>query len=285
MPKFGAHAFVWVPEWTTEAGNHAIAEAGKEGFDFLEIPLLKPAEFDVASHKKAIADAGIGVVASLVLPRDSHMPDKPEKAKQFLISALDKLEAIGGTYLCGCIGYAHGLLTGKPPSNAERQVVVETLAEVADEAQKRGMTLGLECCNRYETYMYNVLEDGQAAVKAIRDLGFPNIELHGDTYHMNIEEEGFYKPIIACAETLGYMHMSESHRGLVGSGTVNWDEIFKGLVDANYQGPLVLESFAAINPDLIAATCLWRPPNRPSAVLASEGLRFLREKAEQFGLN
>jgi D-psicose/D-tagatose/L-ribulose 3-epimerase len=285
MPKFGAHAFVWIPEWTTEAGNHAIAEAGKVGFDFLEIPLLKPAEFDVAVHKKAIADVGIGVVASLVLPRDSHMPDKPEKAKNFLILALDKLEAVGGTYLCGCIGYAHGLLTGKPPSDAERQVVVETLAEVADDAQKRGMTLALEVCNRYETYLYNVLEDAQATVKAIRDMGYPNIEVHGDTYHMNIEEEGFYKPIVACAETLGYMHMSESHRGLVGTGTVNWDEIFQGLVDAHYTGPLALESFAAINPDLIAATCLWRPPNRPSAVLASEGLRFLREKAEQYGLN
>jgi len=277
MPRFGAHAFVWIADWTTEAG--------KTGFDFLEIPLLKPAEFDAASHKKAIAAAGIDVVASLVLPRDSHMPDKPDKAKRFLFLAMDKLEAIGGNYLCGCIGYAHGLLTGSPPTDAERQVVIETLAEVAEEARRRGITLGLECCNRYETYLYNTLEDAQNTVKAIRSMGFPNIEVHGDTYHMNIEEEGFYQPIVNCAETLGYMHMSESHRGLVGSGTVNWHEVFQGLADANYKGPLVLESFAAINPDLIAATCLWRPPNRPSEVLASEGLRFLREKAEQYGLS
>jgi D-psicose/D-tagatose/L-ribulose 3-epimerase len=101
---------------------------------------------------------------------------------------------------------------------------------------------------------------------------------------MNIEEEGFYKPLVACAETLGYMHLSESHRGLVGSGTVNWDEVFRGLVDARYTGPLVLESFAAINPDLAAATCLWRPPNQPPGVLAAEGLRFLRERAAAAGL-
>jgi D-psicose/D-tagatose/L-ribulose 3-epimerase len=284
MPRLGAHAFVWIPEWTTEAGNRAIVEAAKVGFDFIEIPLLIPAEFDAAAHKKALREAGIGAVASLVLPRDSHMPDKPQKAKDFLFSAMDKLEAVGGNYLCGCIGYAHGLLTGQPPTTAERQVVAETLAEVAREAQRRGITLGLECCNRYETYLYNTLEDGQAAVKAIREMGAANMELHGDTYHMNIEEEGFHKPIAACADTLGYMHMSESHRGLVGTGTVNWDEVFQGLVDINYSGPLVLESFAAINPDLIAATCLWRPPNRPSDVLAAEGLRFLRQKAEQFGL-
>ena len=284
MAKIGSHAFVWVPDWTTESGNYVISEAGKLGFDFLEIPLLKPAEFDVAAHKQAIKDAGIEVVASLVLPRDAHMPDEPQKAKEFLILALDKLEALGGTYLCGCIGYAHGLLTGEPPKEGERQVVIETLAEVADDAQKRGMTLGLECCNRYETYLYNALEDAQETVKAIRAMGHPNIEVHADTYHMNIEEEGFYDPLVACSETLGYIHLSESHRGLVGTGTVDWDQVFRGLADANYKGPLALESFSAINKDLIAATCLWRPPNRPADALAAEGLEFLRAKAEQYGL-
>jgi len=50
------------------------------------------------------------------------------------------------------------------------------------------------------------------------------------------------------------------------------------------EGPLVLESFAAINPDLQAATKLWRPPNQPPEVLAREGLRFLRSLAEEYDL-
>lgn len=284
MPKFGAHAFLWIGDWTTETGNHAIEQAGRTGFDFIEIPLLKPEQFDAASHKKALHDAGIEATASLVLPKDAHMPAAPQKARRFLSDAMDKMEEIGSTYLCGCIAYSLGTLTGKAPTPQERQTVIETLAEVAEDARRRGIMLGLEVCNRYETYLYNTLEDGQAAVKALRALGYDNLELHGDTYHMNIEEEGFYKPIVACAETLGYMHMSESHRGLVGTGTVNWDQIFRGLADAKYRGPLVLESFAAINPDLAAATCLWRPPNQPPGVLATEGLRFLREGAARAGL-
>ncbi len=87
---------------------------------------------------------------------------------------------------------------------------------------------------------------------------------------MNIEEEGFRKPLADVADVLGYIHMSESHRGLVGSGTVNWDEVFAGLAAAHYAGPLVLESFAAINPDLVAATCLWRLPE-PAAGRAGKG--------------
>ncbi len=36
---------------------------------------------------------------------------------------------------------------------------------------------------------------------------------------------------------------------------------------------------------LQAATCLWRPPNQPSDVLASGGNRFLREGAARAGLS
>jgi D-psicose/D-tagatose/L-ribulose 3-epimerase len=138
MPKYGAHAFVWIDGWTTEKGELAIAEAGRQGFDFIEIPLLKPQEFDAAAAKAALDRAGIYATASLVLPNDAHMPAQPKKAKDFLISALDQLEAVGGTYLCGCIAYALGLFTGAPPTDAERQTVIEVLGEVAADAKKSG---------------------------------------------------------------------------------------------------------------------------------------------------
>ncbi len=111
MPKYGAHTFLWVDEWTTEKGNQAIAATGEAGFDFIEISLMRPDDFDAAAHKKALADAGIEATGSLVLPEWAHMPEEPEKAKQFLISALDKLGAVGGTYLGGCTAFALGKFT------------------------------------------------------------------------------------------------------------------------------------------------------------------------------
>jgi D-psicose/D-tagatose/L-ribulose 3-epimerase len=282
MPRYGAHAFVWIGDWTTESGNHAIRQAAAAGVDFIEIPLLKPETFDAASHKKALHDAGIEGVASLVLPPDAHLPAHPDRAKVFLTQVMDKLEVMGGTFLGGCIGYSLGTLTGHAPQPGERQAVIDVLGEVAQDAKRRGITLALEACNRYETYLFNTLADTRDTIKAI---GADNLLLHADTYHMNIEEEGFYKPLVNAADVLGYIHMSESHRGLVGTGTVNWDQVFHGLADAKYSGPLVLESFAAINPDLAAATCLWRPPKETPETLAAGGLNFLRTYAEKFGLN
>ena len=281
MVKFGAHAFVWIGDWNTEDGNMAIKAAGEAGFDFIEIPLLKPREFDVQSHKQALADAGIYATSSLVLPKDAHMPDKPDEAYAFLMEVLDVMHELGSHYLAGCIAYSLGTLTGKPPQKEERETIIAVLKKLAVEAQKRDITLALEACNRYETYLYNSLEDTRATILAV---GADNLKLHADTYHMNIEEEGFYKPIIATQDKLDYIHMSESHRGLVGSGTVNWEQIWQALGEIKFDGNLVLESFASINPDLAAATCLWRPPNQSSDVLATEGIRFLKDGATTSGL-
>lgn len=281
MVRFGAHAFVWSGEWTTEIGNQTIQKAARVGFDFIEIPLLRPATFDAKVHKETLAAEGIQAVCSLALPKDAHMPEHPQAAREFLILALDKVSELGCNYLGGCTAYALGALTGKPPTEEEYQTVVEGMRVISDEAKERGITLALEACNRYETHLFNTLGDTRAKIK---EIGAQNLKLHADTYHMNIEEEGFHTPLVEAADVLGYIHMSESHRGLVGTGTVVWDEVFSGLKDADFSGDLVLESFAAINPDIAAATCLWRPTNEPPEVLATKGLAFLQAGAKKHKL-
>ncbi len=281
MVKFGAHAFVWTGNWTAQSGDEVIAQAAEAGFDFLEIPLLEPESFEATRHRRTLEEVGIEATCSLVLPEHAHMPERPEVAKAFLLLALDKVVALGARYLCGCLAYHLGHLTGAPPTEDERATVVRVLREVAAEADARGVTLALEACNRYETYLYNTLADARATIV---EVGAPNLKLHADTYHMNIEEEGFREPIVATADVLDYIHMSESHRGALSTGTVNWAEVWAGLAQIDFSGSLVLESFAAINPTLAAATCVWRPPNEPSEAIARDGLAFLKEGAKKCGL-
>jgi len=123
MAKFGAHSFLWIDQWTTEKGNYAINAAAEMGFDYVELPLLQPDEFEGEIHKKVLRDAGIEAVASLGLPEELHMPENPECAKKFLYKALQKLQDAGSTYLCGCIAYTIGKFSGQPPIKAERQIV------------------------------------------------------------------------------------------------------------------------------------------------------------------
>jgi len=281
MLKYGTHTFVWIDEWTTEKGNQAIRSAAEVGFDFIEVSLANPEAFDPSAFRTSLQVTGMDVTVSLVLPDWAHMPEHPHEARQYLMTALDKTEALGSKYLCGCIAFALGRFTGSPATREERQVVIDTLGEVAEEASTRGICLGLEVVNRYESHLYNTLGEARETLAAV---GANNLKLHVDTCHMIFEENGLYRPLVDCAEWLGYVHLSENHRGRLGTGTVNWDDVFRGLAHARYTGPLVVKCFAAVNPALAGAIKLWRPPQEPPQVLASEGLKFIRSYADRYGL-
>ncbi len=281
MPSFGAHAFIWVGDWTDETGAVAIAAAARAGVGLLEIPLLRPDRFDAALTKRQLDEHGLRAIASLVLPPEAHMPERPEAALAFLRLAIDQVAAIGATFLGGVL-YAHlGYLTGAPPTPEERATCTRTLREVAAYAGERGVTLGLEPVNRYETYLYNTIGDTRELIEAI---GAENVTIHADTYHMNIEEAGMRRGLVDAGGRLGAIHCSESDRGVPGQGNVHWDETFAGLVEISYRGPLIFESFAAVNPDLAGATCMWRQPSYTPDQLVAEGMAFLRERAAAAGL-
>ncbi|MCC6314936.1 MAG: sugar phosphate isomerase/epimerase [Thermomicrobiales bacterium] len=281
MALFGAHAFIWVGDWTPETGGEAIAAAEASGIDVLEIPLLRPDRFEAALHRKQLEAAGVSAICSLTLPPDAHLPAHPERARAFLSEALAKTDAVGARFLGGVLYGNLGTLTGAPPTPGERALCAEVLRDVAAEAAGRGITLGLEPVNRYETYLYNTIADTLGLIDAI---GADNVTIHADTYHMNIEEPGFDAPLQAAASRLGCIHLSESDRGVPGQGNVRWHDVFAGLQAIDYPGPLVLESFAAVNPDLAGATCMWRSPNYTSDQLVREGVRFLRHEAEKAGI-
>jgi D-psicose/D-tagatose/L-ribulose 3-epimerase len=275
---FGAHAFIWAGEWTPEGAQKAIGGAAEAGLDFVEIPLLRPESMDITATRALLDRYGIGCTCSLGLPKAAHLPSAPEKAQSFLESAVDVAAGLEAPVLCGVL-YAHlGTLTGRPPEQEELEDVARVLKNVARYAAERGVSLGVEAVNRYETYLINLAEQADAMLDRV---GEPNVFVHLDTYHMNIEEKGFYEPIVATGPRMHYIHLSESDRGTPGTGNVHWDEVFRGLKAIDYDGYLVMESFAAINEDLAGATALWRDVVGDPETLIRDGLSFLRGKAAE----
>jgi D-psicose/D-tagatose/L-ribulose 3-epimerase len=72
------------------------------------------------------------------------------------------------------------------------------------------VTIGVEAVNRYESNLVNTAEQ---ALELVEEVGAPNLVVHLDAYHMNIEEANLADPVRMCAERLGYVHIGESHRG------------------------------------------------------------------------
>ncbi len=279
--EFGAHAFVWEGEWNETTGRRVISEAARIGLDFVEIPLLHPDRLNAHGTKRLLDEHGIYATYSLGLPVEASLPDKPEKAERFLRTAVDAVEEAGGKTLTGVIYGTLGALPGRPPSEDDYRVIADVLSRVAQYAEPRGIRLGIEPVNRYETFLVNT---ARQASELLDRIDSPSVFIHLDTYHLNIEEESYSDAIRLAGARMGYIHLSESHRGTPGTGTVDWDDVFAGLKEIDFTGALVMESFVRLNPDIARATCMWRDIVKDPEALIRDGVAFLTAKAREYGL-
>jgi D-psicose/D-tagatose/L-ribulose 3-epimerase len=150
---------------------------------------------------------------------------------------------------------------------------MKSLAERADEA---GVEVNVEVVNRYESNVVNTVHE----MLALLDETGTSIGLHVDTYHMNIEEDGFVVPVEEAGERLGYVHIGESHRGYLGTGTIDFDAFFGALVTSGYNGPVTFESFssAVVHPELSNQLAVWRNLWSDGDDLARHARAFIAER-------
>ena len=117
---------------------------------------------------------------------------------------------------------------------------------VAEHAGKVNVTLGVECLNRFETYLLNTHAD---AARFCREVNHPSCRMMYDTFHANIEEKNRSATRShACADMLCHVHISENDRSTPGRGLVRWDDNFDALREINYDGWLMVEAFGLALP-------------------------------------
>jgi D-psicose/D-tagatose/L-ribulose 3-epimerase len=282
MPIFGTTILSFIPGWSADGGRFAIEKTAEYGFDMLEIILPSSLDFDAKITKKLLDDNRILGRCTLNLPVNCHIPLYPEQATRIIKSALDKVAEMEGDFLGGVLHSAIGTFTGNPCTIEERIIIQQVFTEVADYANKRNITIAPEPINRYESYVFTAADE---VLDMIESIGKPNIGLHLDTFHMNIEERNFYDPIIRAGNRLKHVHITESDRGMTGEGNVHWDDFFKALAAINYQGPLVLENFSSEITALVGPTSLWRPSKYNSEDLAKGSLAFMKKMVVKWYTN
>jgi D-psicose/D-tagatose/L-ribulose 3-epimerase len=260
MSKLGVHALVWVGSWSESDCTTAIRSSTELGYDFIEIPLLNPYGFPVPFTRARLEEHKLGATASLGLSAatdiSSEDTETVRRGEDLLNTAVSVVRDLGATHFCGVI---HSALQKYMQPRTERGVanVIEVLRRVAEKAQSSSITVGIEVVNRYET---NIVNTGAEVVALMDRIGQPNVFAHLDTYHMNIEEGFVGKAIEDCGNRIGYFHIGESHRGYLGTGTVNFSEVFRSLARIGYDGPIAFESFssAVVDPVLSNMLGVWR---------------------------
>lgn len=278
--EFGGHALVWVGDWSPSSARAAISSAARNGYDYIELAIFDPWNFDTKLTKDLLQEYGLRAHASLGLSAKTDVtstdPSIVAKGDELLRKVTDVLHEIGGTELCGVIFSALAKYP-TPATKENRNNSIKAMQRLADYAADKGINIDLEVVNRYET---NIMNTGLEGLDFLDEVNRPNAFLHLDTYHMNIEEDGMQKSVIAAGDRLGYVHIGESHRGYLGTGTVDFDSFFAALKKINYKGPITFESFssAVVDPSLSNTLCVWRNLWSDSDDLAKKSLDFMKAR-------
>lgn len=277
--QIGAHGLVFTGTFDEPGLRRAIEGVRTAGFDLVEIPLMDPESFDSTLARQLLDDNNVAVTASLGLTDATDLssddPAVVAAGEDVLIRCLDHVATMGGTVLCGVIYSAMRKYTA-PPSPAGIAHSQQAIARLAERARGLGIRLSLEVVNRYESNVFNTARGGLRFLDAV---GSDNVSLHLDTYHMNIEESDLWQPVLDAGSRLGYVHIGESHRGYLGTGSVDFPSFFRALDRLGYDGPVVFESFssAVVSAELSNTLGIWRNLWEDSADLAAHANRFIRD--------
>lgn len=274
QPALAAHAWLFVDRWDEESGNRAIAEAGRQGFAAIEIPIQRNQAMRTSSHRMALSRANIAALCRTALPNGLQMVRAPERTFHHVRRAIYTAAALESRLLVASFSWwPRGAAEGQP-SRADRALVVEVMAALAGESGALGITLALEPGNRFETSLCNTVADAAAVALTVAS---PALKVAADTRTMLMEEANLRTPLIGAAELLASLTVRESHGGEAGTGVIPWEDVWDALARIGYDGWLVYRCDMAPTSTTPPEAQVWRRDLRPGAAAASAGLSFMRD--------
>ncbi|WP_408898289.1 sugar phosphate isomerase/epimerase family protein [Nocardioides sp. R1-1] len=279
MRALGVNTWVWTSPLTDARLPELLRHVAELGFDAVELPLESPGDLDGPATAAALAATGLTpyVVGAMAPGRDLvAAPAATVSATQdYLRACVDFAAAIGAGSVCGPFYAATGRTWRMTP--AQRAEAYDEwrghLAPVVDHAAARGVRIGIEPLNRYETSLVNTVDQ---ALEALGPLLGPHLGLALDTYHLNIEERSSADAVRRAGRSLLHLQVCGSDRGAPGGDQTDWPALLAALDEVGYEGPLTIESFTPDNAAIAVAASVWRPLAASPDDLARDGLAFLR---------
>jgi sugar phosphate isomerase/epimerase len=202
----------------------------------------EPERHDANRIRKLAEDAGLtidSVCPNFTERRDLSHPN-PEVRGDALayLRSVSEFAAEVGAKLFIVAPTAYARIAPVDDPRDEWLWAVEGIRLAGDHAASLDVDLSLECWNRYGTYMLNRLEEG---ARMWRDTGLSNGGIMADTFHMNIEERSISGSILAHADLLNHVHLSDSNRLAPGLGHLDFAEVLQALVEVGYERSLAFE--------------------------------------------
>ena len=243
------------------------------GFTGVEVPIFDVDPAHWQSWRTKLDELGLDRIAVTICGPDFNQisPDPVMRAATLERNkrAIDCAVVLGADLLTGPYHSALSHFTGKPATQEEWNWAVENLRELADYAQEKGIVLGLEYLNRFESYLVSCADE---LFQLVEDINHPHCKIMFDTFHANIEEKSLGDAIRKLSKHLVHVQVSENDRSTVGKGNVNWTDVFTALEEIKYDAYLSVEAFSS----KLAVANIWRKMFDNEETLMKESLEFIR---------
>src|SRR4051812_32477828 len=163
--KFGANTFIWSAQY--DATVRAMLPTIKEkGFDGVEVPLFRPAEFPAAQIRRDMEANGLACnVCSVLVPGFSLIEEDASvrrQTQQHLRNSILAASEAGASIIAGPLSCPVGSPPGRRRPADEWNWAVEGYRSVADVLAQCNVTLAIEPLNRFETFFLNTAADAAA---------------------------------------------------------------------------------------------------------------------------
>lgn len=279
--QLGISTWVWTSPADDEALARLVPHIAGMGYDVVEIPVESLGQFDVEKARRLAADAGVAVsVCAVIGPgRDLLLDDEVEAGLEYLRGSIDIAQALDSPAVAGPFYSAVGRCWKLTAAERQREIdrLAERLRELGAYAAERGVRLGIEPLNRFETSFMNTTEQ---TLELVDRIDHPAVGLALDMFHLGIEEKSLGEAIRRAEGRIVHVQVAENDRGTPGTGQLAWDEVAQALHEVGYDGRVVIETFSDRVEAIARAAAIWRPLAPDSDTLAREGLAFLRDLFE-----
>jgi D-psicose/D-tagatose/L-ribulose 3-epimerase len=278
--QFGVSTFLWASPFTSNSFD-LVYKIKEMGFDIIEVAVEKQELIDWVKLKEIVKETGLQVTISGAFgpERDISSDDPNIRAKglKYITDCIEIAQNMGSPIFGGPVYSAVGKtrFISDEQKKRERAWCIENLIKVSKFAEDRGIIVGVEPLNRFETDMVNTADQ---AISLVKEVDHPNIKIQLDTFHCNIEEKNIPDTIRKVGkDLLCHVQGNESDRGTPGTGNVDWTGIKEALTEIGYDKAIVIETFGEVSEEIAKAASIWRPLANSSDELAIEGLQFYKK--------
>lgn len=276
-PRFAIHLSIFTKNWADDITPH-IYTAKNIGYDGFEIPLLNPFTFQTDPIKQAIKETGMIPLCSTGIGLDTDISSLDETIRlnglKFLKKCIDVSSEIGSHYLNGLTYSPWGFLQSKEAGSKNIETIKKSLLEIAEYAANKNVIINMEVVNRYETYVINTVSEAKQLIESINH---PNLGIHYDTYHANIEEKSQYKAIKLGGTLIKHVHFASNYRGTPGEGSIDFNEIRTALEEIDYNHFISLENAVETDCEVGNGFNIWRPLDKDGTTSAKRGLNAMKQ--------